>query len=107
MTYIEAAGERYAVTKVVHKLFDAEWDYRDSKYFRIAMSYADAIAVFVDDVPWQHILVDDEGNETAYDASEYCVAGAVIDHRDGTVTVKMGKITDGEALAELREVLNA
>ena len=28
-----------------------------------------------------------------FDNSDFCVAGDVTDHRDGTVTVKMGKLT--------------
>ena len=43
--------------------------------------------------------------EEIYDNSAFSVAGPVTDNRDGTVTVKMGKITDREALEELLEVL--
>jgi hypothetical protein len=40
-----------------------------------------------------------------YDNSEYNIAGEITDHRDGTVTVKMGKFTAEEILARLEEVL--
>ena len=32
------------------------------------------------------------------DLSEYCIAGEVVDHRDGTCTVLMGKMTEIEIL---------
>ena len=46
-----------------------------------------------------------ETQENEFDNSEYDVAGSITDNRNGTITVKMGKITDAEALAELMEVL--
>lgn len=36
-----------------------------------------------------------------YDNCEYSLAGDIIDHRNGFVTVKMGKLTDLEAALEL------
>lgn len=36
-----------------------------------------------------------------YDNSDYCVAGDITDHRDGTVTVKMGRLTALEETLEL------
>lgn len=41
-----------------------------------------------------------------FDNSDFCVACAITDNRSCTITVKMGKPTDGEMLAELMEVLN-
>ena len=43
--------------------------------------------------------------QEVYDNSEYSIAGDIIDHRNGTVTVKMGKPTAEEILAMLSEVL--
>jgi len=94
---------------------DNDWNDRESKAITLEMSYADAMALFVDDLPWAIVYqadsyVDENGemitpDPEVYDNSEYSVAGPVTDNRDGTVVVKMGKITDGEALAELMEVL--
>ena len=44
--------------------------------------------------------------ESEWDNSEYDVAGSITDNRNGTITAKMGKMTDSEMLAELLEVLN-
>ena len=43
--------------------------------------------------------------ESEWDNSDYTLAGSITDHRNGTITVKMGKLTDAEVLAELMEVL--
>ena len=82
----------------------------------MALTYEEAKSMFVDDAPWAIVYQEDrymdENGETVtpepvvYDNSDYSVSGPITDNRDGTVTVKMGKITDSEALAELREALN-
>lgn len=41
-----------------------------------------------------------------WDNADYCVAGPITDHRDGTLTVKMGKYTQlEEALRQIGEAL--
>ena len=96
---------------------DNEWGGRASMAATLNMNYATAAEIFVDDIQWSLVqqgeaVADADGNpvmpepvETDY--SDYCVAGSITDNRDGTITVKMGKITAEEALAELMEVLNA
>ena len=79
---------------------DREWDNRESKAITLEMSYADAMALFVDDLEWEIIYEDEETTET-YDNSEFSVAGSVTDNRNGTVTVKVGKPTSDELLAIL------
>jgi hypothetical protein len=39
--------------------------------------------------------------EDEFDNSEYCIAGDITDHRDGTISVKMGKLTELEKAYEL------
>ena len=58
-------------------------------------SYAELAELFVDNAAFslRH------GGED-YDQSEYCLAGPITDHRDGTFSVVMGKKTE---LEELRE----
>ena len=119
-TYIEVNGQKY-VASITGRLSDKDWDGRESKAIRTAMSYDDAMNIFVDDVEWNIIqeheynkeVVDEEGQvhfepaieSEVYDNSDYCIAGDVVDHRDGTVTIKMGKPTAAELLALLEEVL--
>lgn len=42
-----------------------------------------------------------EMQETEFDNSEYNLAGDITDHRDGTITVKMGKLTALEKAYEI------
>jgi hypothetical protein len=116
MTYIKI-GETLCPATISGVLNDRSWGGRDSKAITLEMDYATALALFVDDLDWSIVFQPDsypdpETGETVtpeaeiYDNSGYSVAGPITDNRDGTVTVKMGKPTDAEMLAELMEVLN-
>lgn len=83
---------------------DRDWNDRESTAITLEMTYEEAMETFVNDLEWALVYEDGEITEV-YDNSEFSVAGPVTDNRDGTVTVKMGKITAEEALAELMEVL--
>lgn len=102
MTYVKINGTLYPA-EIEGRIKDYEWDERSSQIIRLTMSAATAVSLFVDDVQWS--IVDefiDENDETVqveFDNSEYCVAGDVTDHRNGTVSVKMGKTTEAEILA--------
>lgn len=104
MTYIKINETMYLAT-ISGKLNDREWGNRESKSITLAMEYAEALDLFKDGLSWS-IVMDMEQSQEEYDNSEYDLAGPITDNRDGTVTVKMGKATAGEMLAELMEVLN-
>ena len=117
MTYIKINETLYPAT-ISGRIADKDWDNRASKAITLEMDYATAIGLFVDGLAWSIVqqeevpVMDEQGNqtgtetkETEWDNSEYDVAGSITDHRNGTITAKMGKITDAEALAELMEVL--
>lgn len=78
------------------RISDSLWDGRASKTITLEMDYATANELFVDGVEWS--IVDDENTE--YDNSDYCLAGDITDHRDGALSVKMGKMTDLEEVLE-------
>lgn len=110
-TYVEIGGNRYAAEVHVTSV-DTDWDGRQSKTIDLNMAYGLAADLFVDDAEWAVVYetggMDGEEPQTVTeDCSNYCVAGPITDNRDGTVTVRMGKPTDGELLAELLAVLNA
>lgn len=116
MTYVKINETLYPA-EINGALIDRAWGGRDSKAITLEMDHATALALFVDELDWSIVFQPDsypdpETGETVtpeaeiYDNSEYSVAGPITDNRDGTVTVKMGKLTDGEMLAELMEVLN-
>ena len=78
---------------------DFSWDRRSSKAITLEMDYATANAMFVNGLKWSIISADEP--EIEWDNSEYCVAGDLIDHRDGTITAKMGKLTELEEAYEI------
>lgn len=95
---------------------DGGWGNRESKSITLAMDYATAAATFADDVPWSILYqpsdyYDPETQKTVtppveeYDNSDYCILGDITVHRDGTVTVKMGKPTGEELYNILREAV--
>ena len=95
---------------------DREWGKRASKSITLAMDYATAAATFADDVPWSILYqpsdyYDPETQQMVtppveeYDNSDYCILGDITVHRDGTVTVKMGKPTGEELYNILREAV--
>jgi hypothetical protein len=110
MEYVKIKGNQYPVTIDGHcgKYGDSAWNGRWSKEITIEMSYEEALVTFVNDVSWSIVhqpepYVDKQGETITpdpeeYDNSEYCVAGSITDHRNGTVTVKMGKPTEIEIL---------
>ena len=95
--YIRVGQDLYPALYVNGNVQDSKWDYRSSMAIELEMDYADAVEVFADGTEWS--IVDDD--EQQYDYNEYNIAGDITDHRDGTLTVKMGKITDLEEAYEL------
>lgn len=97
--YIEVNGTRYPAS-ITGRLSDSDWNDRASKAITCQMTYAEALNLFVDDIDWSIVEeYEEEDNRVEYfDNSEYSMAGDIIDHRNGTVTVKMGKPTPQELL---------
>lgn len=89
---------------------DRSWGERDTKTITLTMPYAQAAALLPDNTPWSIVQretvdkLDNDGNPTGeteevvneWDNSAYSLSGAITDHRDGTVSVKMGKPTETE-----------
>ena len=120
-TYIEVNGVKHPAT-ITNRLNDREWNDRESKYITVEMSYLEAVTYFAEDASWGIFydvdkLIVEHNEKTGemepttmstfkyVDCSEYSIAGDITDHRDGTVTVKMGKPTAKELLAMFEEVL--
>lgn len=92
---------------------DRTWDGRDTKTIYLTMSHDAVAALLPDNTPWSIVQrdtvpkYDEQGQPTGeteevvneWDNSAYSLSGAITDHRDGTVTVKMGKPTESELSA--------
>lgn len=125
MTYIKINETLYPAT-VSGRVADKDWDNRASKSITLEMDYATAAATFVNGARWSIVqqnevptfemdengqaVLDMDGDpkqigtevqETEFDNSDYNLAGDITDHRDGRITVKMGKLTDLEEAYEI------
>ena len=107
--YIKVNNTEYPAT-ITGILKDREWNEREVKSIRLTMTATDAAALLPDNMPWSIVMrdmvdvLDEQGKPTGktkevvneYDNSEYSLAGDITDHRDGTVSIKMGKPTEAE-----------
>ena len=109
MTFVEINNHLYEA-EISGNLSDPDWNYRDTKAIHAVMTYEEALSNFTNNTPWSiHQTYEELENinpvtgeitpapdPDIWDNSEYCLAGDITDHRDGTVTVKMGKLTELE-----------
>lgn len=107
--YIKVNNTEYPAT-VSGMNNDCTWDGRDTKTITLTMTHAEVAALLPDNTPWSIVqrdmvdMLDEQGKPTGetkevvneYDNSEYSLAGDITDHRDGTVSIKMGKPTETE-----------
>lgn len=107
--FIKVNGQEYPAT-LIYNYKDLNWDMRETQTVHLTMPYAQAAALLPDNTPWSIVqrdmvdVLDEQGKPTGetkevvneYDNSEYSLSGAITDHRDGTVSVKMGKPTEAE-----------
>jgi hypothetical protein len=56
--------------------------------------------LFVNGLKWS-IVEENSNNTKEYDNSAFILAGDLTDHRDGTITVKMGRLTPLEEAYEI------
>lgn len=108
-TYIKVNNTEYpAIITGEHK--DRTWNERETKTITLTMSHDAVAALLPDNTPWSIVQrdtvpkYDEDGQPTGeteervqeYDNSEYSLAGDITDHRNGTVSIKMGKPTEAE-----------
>lgn len=107
--YVKVNNTEYPAT-VTGDRADRTWDGRDTKTIRLTMSHDAVAALLPDNTPWSIVqrdmldVLDEQGQPTGetkevvneYDNSEYSLAGDITDHRNGTVSIKMGKPTETE-----------
>lgn len=87
---------------------------REWKSIAVVGTADEVKAAFVDGIAyrqqWESAIIAEDGTQTTEtqtrDLSDYCVAGDVVDTRDGNVTVYMGRKTEVEKLREQVEVLD-
>lgn len=115
MTYIKVNGTLYPAA-IDGRMVDHNWDDRQVKSITLDSTCAGAAALLPDGAAWSIVQkdavpgYDAEGNAASdaggnaateeqvreWDNSEYSLSGDITDHRDGTVTIRMGKPTELE-----------
>ncbi len=69
---------------------------RVSMEFKLKATYAEVELLFRDGAQYENVTADENGTEIIAVLTEYCIAGNIIDHRDGTFSVTMSKKTEDE-----------
>ena len=107
--YLKVNGQEYPA-KFISKYQDLNWDKRETQTIYLTMSHDAVAALLPSGTPWSIVQrdtvpkYDSDGQPTGetkevvneYDNSEFSIAGDITDHRDGTVSIKMGKPTESE-----------
>lgn len=107
--YIKVNNTEYPAT-VTGDRADRTWDNRDTKTITLTMTHAEVAELLPGNTPWSIVqrdtvdVLDEQGQPTGetkevaneYDNSEYSLASDITDHRNGTVSIKMGKPTETE-----------
>lgn len=110
MTYIKVNNTEYPA-EINGNPKDRSWGERDTKTITLTMTTTEVAALLPSGTPWSIVQretgdkLDNDGNPTGetvevvneWDNSEYSLSGAITDHRDGTVSIKMGKPTETES----------
>ena len=119
--FIKVNGQEYPAT-LIYNYKDRNWDMRETRTVHLTMPYAQAAALLPSGTPWSNVfretvdVLDEQGKPTGEtkevvteeDMSAYSLAGEIVDYRDGTVSIKMGKPTEAETLrAQLAEIEEA
>ena len=108
--FIKVNGVEYPAT-LIYNYKDRNWDMRETQTVHLTMPHDEAAALLPDNTPWSIVqremqdVLDEQGHPTGeteervqeYDNSAYSLAGDITDHRDGTVSIKMGKPTETES----------
>lgn len=111
--FLKVNGQEYPVTHI-SKYQDASWGGRSTQTLYLTMTHDEAAALLPDNTPWSIVQrdtvpkYDSDGQPTGqteeivneWDNSAYSLSGAITDHRDGTVSIKMGKLTETESAVD-------
>lgn len=107
--FIKVNGQEIPAT-VINRYQDADWDGRSSQTIYLAKTYEEIKKLLSSNTPWSIVQrdtvpkYDEDGQPTGeteevvneWDNSMYSLSGAITDHRDGTVSIKMGRPTESE-----------
>lgn len=98
-TFVKINNTTYPA-EINGRMNNSAWDGRETKEIVLTMDYAAAAALFVDGLSWSIVCQEEGQPEEEYDNSEYSMVGDITAHRDGTLSVLMGKPLEVELQAQ-------
>ena len=107
--FIKVNGQEYPAT-LIYNYKDRNWDMRETQTLYLTMTHDEVAALLPDNTTWSIVFretkdkLDNDGSPTGQteevvteeDMNSYSLAGEIVDYRDGTVSIKMGKPTEAE-----------
>ena len=96
--FIKINGQEYAA-EVIYLYKDKNWNDRDVRNVFLNLPYDQVVALMPTGTKWSSIIKENDVVTEETDMSEFSIAGQVVDYRNGTVSIKMGKPTESELSA--------
>ena len=94
--FIKVNGQEYPA-EVIYLYKDRSWNDRDVRNVFLNLPYDQVVALMPTGTKWSSILKENDVVVEETDMSEFSIAGQVVDYRNGTVSIKMGKPTETES----------
>lgn len=91
--FIKVNGQEYPA-EVIYLYKDRNWNDRDVRNVFFNLPYDQVVALMPTGTKWSSILKENDVVVEETDMSEFSIAGQVVDYRNGTVSIKMGKPTE-------------
>ena len=102
--FIKVNGQEYPA-EVIYLYKDRNWNDRDVRNVFLNLPYDQVVALMPTGTKWSSILKENDVVVEETDMSEFYIAGQVVDYRNGTVSIKMGKPTETEKSSYTVEAL--
>lgn len=94
--FIRVNGQEYPA-EVIYLYRDRNWNDRDVRNVFLNLPYDQVVALMPTGTKWSSIIKEDDVVVEETDMSEFSIAGQIVDYRNGTVSIKMGKPTETES----------
>ena len=113
MINVKINGTEYPTISINGLMEDSDWDNRETKAITFTnITYDEVKELLPNGAAWSIVvydeIMDSETEEIIqtipadeFDNSDFSLSGPITDNRDGSVTIKMGKLTELEEAYEL------
>lgn len=110
-TYVRINNIDYLAIEINGSMSDSDWDNRETKIIRFDNTSYEAVKNLLPNntqwdivCKWDEKIYDENGteivqiipHEDVFNNNDFCLSGPITDWRDGSISIKMGKLTDLE-----------